>query len=197
MDAVRHLGVNDIQMPCTPERVWKAKQLRARRDGDLELYERKDDGTITRLTHTPGYDGGAFYSPDCSEIVFRGFHPEGEALDDFRRLLAQGLVRPTIMELYVMNADGSNVRQITRTGKANFGPYFHPDGKRVIYSSNAGPGGGQSPARGAAPERELQLDLTEEARDLREHRRRLRALHEGGEIEDLDAVQCASHGRAR
>jgi hypothetical protein len=85
----------------------------------------------------PGYDGGAFYSPDCSEIVYRGFYPEGAALEDYRRLLKQGLVRPTAMELRVMKADGSGDRQITNNGKANFGPYFHPDGKRVIYSSNA------------------------------------------------------------
>ncbi len=127
------------------------------RDGDLDLYEMDEAGQVKRLTRTPGYDGGAFYSPDCSEIVFRGFHPEGEALADFRRLLGQGLVRPTVMELFVMNADGSNVRQITHTGKANFGPYFHPDGKRVIYSSNAGPGGGQTARRGAAPEFDLLL----------------------------------------
>ena len=102
--------------------------------GMIEPFEA---GQVRRLTHSPGYDGGAFYSPDCSEIVFRGFHPEGAALDDYRRLLAQGLVRPTTMELHVMNADGTHDRQITRSGKANFAPYFHPDGKRIIYSSNA------------------------------------------------------------
>lgn len=107
------------------------------RDGDLELYEMDEAGQVRRLTSTPGYDGGAFYSPDCSEIVYRANHPEGSALEDYRALLAKGLVRPTAMELFVMKADGTQVRQVTRNGKANFGPYFHPDGQRIIYSSNA------------------------------------------------------------
>jgi Tol biopolymer transport system component len=111
------------------------------RDGDLELYERKDDGTITRLTHTPGYDGGAFYSPDCSEIVWRAGRPEGAALDEYRSLLAEGLIRPKNVEIYVANADGSNPRRLTNNGAANFCPYFTPDSKRVIFASNATVGG--------------------------------------------------------
>jgi Tol biopolymer transport system component len=110
------------------------------RDGDLELYEMDEAGNVTRLTDTPGYDGGAFYSPDCTEIVWRASRPEGEALADYRRLLGQALVRPSVMELFIMDADGGNQRQLTRNGAANFGPYFHPDGQRIIYSSNAGTG---------------------------------------------------------
>jgi Tol biopolymer transport system component len=106
------------------------------RDGDLDLYEMDEAGQVRRLTSTPGYDGGAVYSPDCSEIAFRASRPEGADLDEYRRLLAQGLVRPSKMELYVMNADGSRMRPITSNGKANFGPFFHPDGKRILYSSN-------------------------------------------------------------
>jgi Tol biopolymer transport system component len=124
------------------ESTWCAKGgkfvFTSDRDGDLELYEMDDKGNVRRLTNSPGYDGGAFYNADCSEIVFRGFHPTGAALDDYRSLLAQHLVKPTVMELFVMNADGSNVRQLTQTGAANFCPFFTPDGKRIIYASNAG-----------------------------------------------------------
>jgi Tol biopolymer transport system component len=108
------------------------------RDGDLDLYEMNDKGAVRRLTNSPGYDGGAFYNADCTEIVWRGDHPTGPALDEFRGLLQQGLVRPTRMELFIASADGSGVRQLTSTGSANFCPFFTPDGKRIIYSSNAG-----------------------------------------------------------
>jgi Tol biopolymer transport system component len=108
------------------------------RDGDLDLYERTDDGKVRRLTNAPGYDGGAFYNAQCTEIVWRASRPEGEALAEYRWLLSMFLVRPSVMELWVMNADGTNQRQITKTGAANFCPYFTPDGKKIIYSSNAG-----------------------------------------------------------
>ncbi|HET7710573.1 MAG TPA: M20/M25/M40 family metallo-hydrolase [Thermoanaerobaculia bacterium] len=129
------------------------------RDGDLDLYEMDEAGSVRRLTKTPGYDGGAFYSPDCSEIVWRASYLTGERLEDYRKLLAQGLVRPTAMEIFVMRADGSDVRQITKNGAANFAPYFHPDGNRVIYASNVGDARGRefelwlADKRGGEPER--------------------------------------------
>lgn len=129
------------------------------RDGDLDLYEMKDDGSVRRLTNTPGYDGGAFYNADCSEIVWRAGRPEGAKLDEYRTLLAQGLVRPTSMELFVMNADGTNQRQLTKNGAANFCPFFAPDGNHIIYSSNAGDPKGREfdlwmiDKRGGDPER--------------------------------------------
>lgn len=110
------------------------------RDGDLELYIMDEAGNLQRLTDKPGYDGGAFYSPDCKEIVWRANRPTGEALADYQRLLEQGLIRPSALELFIMDADGDNQRQLTDNGAANFGPYFHPDGRRIIYSSNAGTG---------------------------------------------------------
>jgi Tol biopolymer transport system component len=107
------------------------------RDGDIELYSMKEDGSdVRRLTHTPGYDGGAFYSSDCSQIVWRASRPQGAELEDYQRLLRQGLVRPSHLEIYVMDADGTNVRQLTHDGAANFGPYFHPSGEKVIYATN-------------------------------------------------------------
>lgn len=108
------------------------------RDGDLDLYSMNEDGSnVQRLTSTPGYDGGAFYNAQCTEIVWRASRFEDpKALADYQSLLAEGFVRPSRMELWVANADGTNARQITKNGAANFGPYFTPDGKRIIYSSN-------------------------------------------------------------
>ncbi|HEX8616217.1 MAG TPA: peptidase M28, partial [Thermoanaerobaculia bacterium] len=107
------------------------------RDGDLDLYEMDENGgNVKRLTSTPGYDGGAFYNADCTQIVWRASRFEGAALDEYRALLKEGFVRPSKMELYVGNADGSNAKQITNNGAANFAPFFTPDGKRIIYSSN-------------------------------------------------------------
>jgi TolB protein len=107
------------------------------RDGDLDLYTAKPDGSdIRRITNTPGYDGGAFFSPDSTKLVWRASRPTGKELEDFRGLLAKNLVRPTKLELYVGGAEGQNPRQITNNGKANFGPYFLPDSRRVIFSSN-------------------------------------------------------------
>jgi len=108
------------------------------RDGDLDIYTMNVDGTdVRRLTNTLGYDGGAFFSPDGKSIVFRSYHPDtAEDSATYRRLLAQNLVRPSRMEIWVMNADGTERRQVTRLGGANFAPYFHPDGRRIIFSSN-------------------------------------------------------------
>jgi len=110
------------------------------RDGDIDLYRVDADGSnVVRLTDTPGYDGGAFFSADCKQIVWRASRPEpGPELDEFRALLKQGLVKPSKLELYVANADGSEARQITYLDSASFGPYFYPSGRRVIFSSNYG-----------------------------------------------------------
>ncbi len=108
------------------------------RDGDLELYSMKIDGSdVKRLTFEKGYDGGAFYSPDGKQIVYRSHHPtDSAAVNEYEHLLRDGLVRPTVMEICTMNADGSNKRQITHLGAASFAPYYHPDGKHIIFASN-------------------------------------------------------------
>ena len=109
------------------------------RDGDLELYRMDaDGGNVKRLTSTPGYDGGAFFSADCSKIVWRASRPDGEALADYRRLLADGLVRPSKLEIFVANADGSEPRQVTYLDAASFAPYFFPSGDRILFSTNYG-----------------------------------------------------------
>lgn len=108
------------------------------KDGDLEIYTMNTDGSnVRRLTHTPGYDGGAWWSPDGKQIVYRANHPtDSVELKAYRDLLDQRLVRPAKVELFVMNADGSNQRQITKLGGANFGPSWTPDGRRIVFSSN-------------------------------------------------------------
>jgi len=110
------------------------------RDGDLELYKMRLDGSgLTRLTHTLGYDGGAFFSADGKRIVFRASRPSGpEEEAEYRRLLGGKLVRPGKLEIYTMNADGSDVRQVTRLGAGSFAPFFHPDGRRILFASNVG-----------------------------------------------------------
>ena len=107
------------------------------RDGDLDLYRMDaDGGNVRRLTNAPGYDGGAFFSADCSQIVWRASRPTGETLADYQALLAEGLVRPSELEIWVANADGSEQRQVTYLGGANFAPYFFPNGRRIIFSTN-------------------------------------------------------------
>lgn len=108
------------------------------RDGDLELYSMDANGrNVKRLTHELGYDGGAFYSPDNKLIVYRASHPKTpEEVKRYKDLLAQHLIVPTTFELWVMNADGSNKRQVTKLGAASFAPFFTPDGKRIIFCTN-------------------------------------------------------------
>jgi Tol biopolymer transport system component len=107
------------------------------KDGDLDIYTMNTDGSnVKRLTTAPGYDGGPFWSHDGTRIVYRAWHPTDTALTTYEDLLKQRLVRPNRMELWIMNADGSDQHQITNLGGANFAPYFTPDDKRVIFSSN-------------------------------------------------------------
>jgi Tol biopolymer transport system component len=108
------------------------------RDGDLEIYRMRPDGSgLARLTHEPGYDGGPFFSHDGKWICYRAYHPADAAeLAGYRRLLARHLVRPTQMDLWVMRADGSGKRQVTHDPGASFAPYFTPDDRAIVYSTN-------------------------------------------------------------
>ncbi len=108
------------------------------RSGDLELWTMNIDGTDQKqVTNGLGYDGGAFFSPDGTKLIFRASRPQTEEEQtEYKVLLAKGLVKPTNMELYVCNVDGSDLKQITMLGNANWAPFFHPNGNKVIFSSN-------------------------------------------------------------
>ena len=108
------------------------------RDGDLELYSMDTNGkNVKRLTFETGYDGGAFFSPDNKMIVYRGSHPTDQKLvERDKELLKQHLIVPTVFEVWTMNADGSNKRQITELNAASFAPFFTPDGRRIIFCTN-------------------------------------------------------------
>ena len=107
------------------------------RSGDLELWRYDlSTGDLLQLTDRLGYDGGAFFSRDSQKIVWRASRPEGEEADVYRDLLAQGLVEPKALDLYVANIDGTDVRRVTELPGANWAPFFHPDGDRVLFASN-------------------------------------------------------------
>lgn len=108
------------------------------RTGDLELFTCDIDGSnVKQITDELGYDGGAFFSPDGKQLIFRSSRPKSEAeIKEYKDLLKEGLVKPTDMELYICNADGSELRQLTDLGQANWCPFFHPSGDKVIFASN-------------------------------------------------------------
>jgi TolB protein len=108
------------------------------RDNDIELYEMNVDGTNQRrLTNEVGYDGGAFYSQDGQWIVWRASRPKADAdVKQFKDLLARDLVMPSKLEIFIMKADGTQKKQLTSNGAANFAPYFHPNGRQIVFASN-------------------------------------------------------------
>lgn len=115
------------------------------RDGDLEIYRMNGDGkNVRRLTHEVGYDGGAVFDADCTHIAWRASRPKpGPERDEYQRMLQQGLVRPTKLELWMANADGSDAHQVTYLDAASFAPAFfpalsHAEERRLIFSSNYG-----------------------------------------------------------
>lgn len=108
------------------------------RSGDLELWTMDINGNnLKQLTFDLGYDGGAFFSPDSKQIIFRASRPSTEEeKKEYTGLLKEGLVAPTSMDLYVINADGTELKKLTTLGKASWAPFFHPSGKKVLFSSN-------------------------------------------------------------
>ncbi len=108
------------------------------RSGDIELYTMDINGkNVRQITHELGYDGGAFFTPDGNKLIFRASRPKtNEQIKEYKDLLAEGLVKPTEMELFICNADGSNLKQLTSLGNANWAPFMHPNGKKIIFSSD-------------------------------------------------------------
>ncbi|MBK9730930.1 MAG: PD40 domain-containing protein [Chitinophagaceae bacterium] len=108
------------------------------RDGDLDLYTMNLDGSnVKRITKELGYDGGAWFSPDGTKIVWRASRPKTpEEIMEYKDLLKQDLVAPTHMEVYIADADGSNMHQVTNMPGANWAPVFTPDGQRILFASN-------------------------------------------------------------
>ncbi len=108
------------------------------RSGDLELYTMDLKGNhVRQITSMLGYDGGAFFSPDGSKLIFRASRPKTEEeIKVYKDLLSEGLVQPTQMELFICNNDGTDLKQITQLGNANWAPFFHPSGEKIIFSSN-------------------------------------------------------------
>lgn len=110
----------------------------SKREGDLDVYIMNSDGSnVTRLTDRYGYDGGSWFSPDDKQIVWRAWYPETEEeISLWNECMENDYIVGVSLDIYVMNADGSDVHRLTDNGATNWSPSWHPDGKRIIFSSN-------------------------------------------------------------
>lgn len=136
---LKRLTFNDgYDAEATVSRDGKKIVFTSMRNGDVDIYVMDANGkNVKRLTFEQGYDGGPFFSPDGKKIVYRAAHPQNEAeRRDYEDLIQNAHLRPTRLAIFVMDADGSNKRQLTHNAGANFAPFFHPDGKRIIFASN-------------------------------------------------------------
>lgn len=119
---------------------WKTKKMvyTSMASGDLDLWTMKEDGSGKKqVTKSTGYDGGAVMSRDGKKLVWRANHPGSpDLMKRYKDLLAENLTTPMKMEIFVSDADGKNVKQVTNFGCASFAPTFTPDGKKILFSSN-------------------------------------------------------------
>jgi TolB protein len=119
---------------------WKTHRIiyTSMASGDLDVWSMNEDGSDKKqLTKAEGYDGGAVFSRDGSQMVWRAYRPDTpEKLDLYRSLLKENLTAPMKMELFVARSDGSAAKRITDYGCASFAPTFTPDGKKILFASN-------------------------------------------------------------
>lgn len=110
----------------------------SQREGDFDVYRMDaDGGNVKRLTDTEGYDGGPWFSPDGSKIVWRAWHPQTESeKSQWRENMENNYIVSMPLDLWVMDADGSNKQRLTNNGATNWAPSWHPDGERLVFSSN-------------------------------------------------------------
>lgn len=110
----------------------------SQREGNFDVYVMNADGSnLRRLTDRTGYNGGPWFSPDGRKIVWRAWYPETEAEKaQWKDSMENNYILAYPLDLWVMDADGSNKTMILHNGATNFAPSWHPDGKRIIFSSN-------------------------------------------------------------
>ncbi|MGZ4985319.1 MAG: M28 family peptidase, partial [Chthoniobacterales bacterium] len=104
-------------------------------DEQFEIYSTKLDGSDAKnLTHSLGYDAEGAYSPDGKQIVFsslRAAFPLEKLTPELRKRYEQDA--SYFGDIYIMNADGSKVRRLTNEPGYDGGPFFSPDGKRIVW----------------------------------------------------------------
>jgi TolB protein len=110
----------------------------SQRYGDFDIYIMNADGSnVRRLTDKVGYDGGPWFSPDGKKIVWRAWYPETqEELALWRDCMEKNYIIGVPLDLWIMDVDGTNKVRLTQNGATNWSPSYHPDGKRLIFSSN-------------------------------------------------------------
>ena len=126
----------DAEATISPD--GKTMVFTSTRDGDIDLYTMNlKTGKTKRITDQLGYDGGAWFSPDGKKLIWRASRPKSEKdIQEYKDLLNQNLVAPTSMEVYIANADGSDIKQVSSFGQANWAPAYMPDNKTIIFASN-------------------------------------------------------------
>jgi Tol biopolymer transport system component len=110
----------------------------SQREGDFDIYIMNADGSdVRRLTDKTGYDGGPWFSPDGTKIVWRAWYPQtAEERALWRDCMERDYIKSVPLDIWVMDSDGSHKRRLTGNGATNWAPSWHPDGKRIVFSSN-------------------------------------------------------------